>query len=50
MGMIPELAVFGPNRLRGFSDEFVNYEQYLEQDDESDSEEDGVTSEAKARA
>jgi hypothetical protein len=51
MSMIPELAVFGPNRLRRFSDEFVNFEQYLEQqDDEMDGDGDGVRSEAKARA
>jgi hypothetical protein len=50
MAMIPELAVFGPIRLRRFSDEFVNYEQFLEQDDEVDGDEDALRSEAKARA
>ena len=48
--MIPELAVFGPIRLRRFSDEFANYEQFLEQEDELDGDEDALRSEAKARA
>ena len=45
--MIPELAVFGPIRLRRLADEFVNFEQYLEQDDEAEEDAHVINSKAE---
>ena len=49
MLQIPELRLFGEGRVRKFAHEFVNFEQYLEeQDDEMDGDEHHA--EAKATA
>jgi hypothetical protein len=36
MLQLPEIALFGEQRVRTFTKEFINYEQYLEQASEED--------------